>query len=91
MTAFELVAVNAAVSELTDETITFDCFVPSGNMEIKLPSSVVPDHLRVFGQPVRVSLARDCGYRAPVIEAREVEASASVSGLADLEAWVDAM
>jgi len=84
-------SVSAVVAAVTRETVVLDCLLASGHFEIKLPLSLIPETLRAFGQPVTVSLGRDGGYRAPLVEARTIEPVPSDPEVDELKDWLSGL
>ncbi|MER9411443.1 hypothetical protein [Mesorhizobium sp. M0589] len=79
----------AVVSQVGAEFITLDCYLPSGNLLVQFPVTLIDEGLRVFGQPVWISLGSAGGYRIPRITSRDIEPQPNLAGLEALQVWVD--
>jgi hypothetical protein len=60
----------AVVSDVMRDFVIVSCRLPDQEVEIRLPSDVVPPELQSYGQPVFVSLSEERGYRAPKVTER---------------------
>lgn len=79
----------AVVSQVGTEFIVLDCYLPSGNFLVQFPVALIDEDLRVFGQPVWISLGSDGGYRIPQISSRDIEPQPRLDGMESLEMWVE--
>ncbi|MBA1143696.1 hypothetical protein [Mesorhizobium neociceri] len=79
----------AVISQVGTEFIILDCYLPSGNLLVKFPITLIDEDLRVFGQPVWISLGSDGGYRIPQISPRDIDQQPRLDGMESLEMWVE--
>ncbi|MBZ9974629.1 hypothetical protein [Mesorhizobium sp. BR-1-1-10] len=79
----------AVVSRVGAEFIILDCYLPSGNFLVQFPIALIDEDLRVFGQPVWISLGSEGGYRIPQITSRDIGPQPRLDGMESLEMWID--
>lgn len=82
-------SVDAVVNGISVESVMLNCRSPTGTIEIQVPISLVPDELRLFGQPVKFLLVRRDGYRVPVVMARAAAAVSRIDGEDEIDSWVN--
>ena len=80
--------IDAVVAEINDNSVHLDCFTSTGHISVSFPISVVPPSLLRFGQPVRLSMDWDHGYRVPQFRAREPKPVAPLEGEDEIDAWI---
>ena len=83
-------AVEAVIGSIGPVSTIISCKMALGDVEIQLPTALVPDQLRMFGQPVYVALSDIAGYRAPRVYEREV-APYGDPEIDELEGWLAAL
>jgi hypothetical protein len=80
--------VDAEVAAVLRDGVLLNCIHNGREVKIQLPTALVPENLRKFGEPVRITLHREHGVRIPFVEAREVPAGRDAFD-ADFRAWLD--
>jgi len=80
--------VDAEVAAVLRDGVLLNCIHNGREVKIQLPTSLVPENLRKFGEPVRITLHREQGVRMPSVEAREVAARRDDFD-ADFRAWLN--
>jgi hypothetical protein len=86
-----LKTIDAVVGDLLVDSVVIHCLIPSGNIDIRLPPSLIPSDLLVYGKPVRLSLSSQQGGRYPRVEAREIGPQPKFAGEDQLLDWVNSL
>jgi len=90
-TAAGLSAVDAVIDEIKRDSVIVRCLLPDGTLELRLPPSLIPPELLIFGQPIAISLGQRDGIRAPVIQRRNITESVQFSDQEEIDRWIESL
>jgi hypothetical protein len=80
-------SIDCVISEIRRDTVKIKCKGATGDTELQLPPSLIPNALMHVGQPIVISLDSSDGYRRPVINARAIGPQAKLPGQDEFESW----
>jgi hypothetical protein len=80
--------VNASIVMFDEERALLSVSTADGTVEISVPTALIPPELRLFGQPVFLSLSREDGFTKPLIERRPVHVDPT-GAEAEALAWLE--
>jgi hypothetical protein len=81
--------IEGVVSEIMKDSVIIECIRPTGNLDLRLPSGLVPTELMSFGTPVWISLETTGGIRMPVVKRRSIERQPKIDGQDAVEDWLN--
>jgi hypothetical protein len=81
--------IDGVVSEIMKDSVIIQCMLPTGNVDLRLPSGLVPTELKFFGAPVWISLETTGGIRMPVVEPRPIKHQTKIDGQTAVEDWLN--
>jgi hypothetical protein len=87
--ATQLKSLPAVVTGVNDISVIITCQLPKGEVDVRLPKSVVPPQLAVFGTPVALSVDEDGGFRRPVLVERHIEPRARTPEEIEVDEWIE--
>jgi hypothetical protein len=80
--------VDGVIARISGDECLVHCEASADRFDLRLPLSLISDDLRLIGQPVKISLDRQLGFRIPKIERRAAELRAPNAGEVEMMEWV---